>query len=250
MPDPKTIWQSQPTDPSLMTLETIRLKTRALRSKTLLGVTVPLVILFLCGYAIAWVDGPVVRAMFALAIVWSLVGQYFLHRGMWSRTGDAGSSAGIFLWWFLVLVILALIAVTVPVLIPRIRNGTLVKMIPFLVLLALWIVGVSVRRIMTMPGDTALSTGLESYRREVERRRALSGRFLWWFLAPVVLALAAFTVPVISVGIRTGTLVRMIPFLVLLALWIVGVCVRRIMDRWELRREIDQLNEIERTNGL
>ncbi len=144
--DPRTIWQNQPTEPSIMTMEKIREK---------------------------------------IAIAWSLAGQYFLKRGVWSAT---------------------------------------------------------------LPRDAALSTGLESYRREVERRRYISGHFLLWSLAPVVLALATFIVPLLNLGIRKEMLFNMIPFLVLSVLWIAGVFVIRVRDQRELQREIDELNDIEREN--
>jgi hypothetical protein len=47
----------------------------------------------------------------------------------------------------------------------------------------------------TRPEEEALSTGLQSYRREVERRRALCERFLLWSFGPMVLGLATFIVP-------------------------------------------------------
>lgn len=188
--DPRAIWQDQPTEPSTMTLEKIRRKTRELHAKTrralLQGITVPLMVIFVAGYGIAWFDGPLLRAAFAFALAWSLAGQYFLHRGMWSATP---------------------------------------------------------------PGDAALSTGLESYRREVERRRDLSSRFLSWALAPAVFAIGSLVAPLLSLGIRQGMLLKMTPFLSLLVIWIVSVFVVRMRNRRELQREIQQLNDIERANG-
>jgi Flp pilus assembly protein TadB len=188
--DPRTIWQNQPTEPSIMTLEKIRQKTKELHAKTrralLRGMTVPLLVAGISGWVIAQLHGgPVLRAVFAFAIVWSLAGQYFLNRGMWSAT---------------------------------------------------------------LPGDAASSTGLESYRREVERRRYLSGRFLLWSLGPVVLAIATLIVPLLSLGIRKGMLLNMIPFLALVIIWIVSVFVIRMRDQRELQREIDELKDIERAN--
>jgi uncharacterized membrane protein len=40
----------------------------------------------------------------------------------------------------------------------------------------------------------------------------------------------------------------MIPFLVLLALWLVGVFVVRMRQQRELQREIEELNDVEREN--
>src|ERR1700680_485846 len=105
-----TIWQNQPTEPSAMTLEKIRQKTQELHAKTrrdlIKNIAGPLMVVAICGFGIRLPD-PVWRAILAFAIAWSLIGQYFLNRGMWSPM---------------------------------------------------------------LPGDAALNTGLESYRREVERR--------------------------------------------------------------------------------
>jgi hypothetical protein len=102
-----------------------------------------------------------------------------------------------------------------------------------------------------LPGDAALSTGLESYRREVERRRSLSGRFMVWGFGPVVFAVATLIMLILSLGSgsgmsQKGTLLKMTPFLTLLVIWLVGVFVIRMRQQRELQREIDQLNDIER----
>ena len=186
--DPREIWQDQPTELSIMTLEKIRQKTQELHAKTrrrlLGGIAVPLGVAAISGFGIAWFDGPLVRTVFALAIAWSVAGQYFANRGMWSATS---------------------------------------------------------------PGDAAVSPGIESYRREVERRRYLSARFLLWYFGPMVLALAVLLAPLLSLGIRRGMLLNMIPFLTLLVIWLVSVFVMRLRDRRELQREIDELDEIERS---
>jgi hypothetical protein len=101
----------------------------------------------------------------------------------------------------------------------------------------------------TLPGEAASGTGLDSYRREVERRRYLYGRFLMWTLGPLVLAIATFTLPLVIIGIKRGVLLNMIPFLALLIIWIVGIFVVRTRDRRELQHEIDELSNIERANG-
>jgi hypothetical protein len=177
-----------------MTLEKIRWKTQELHAKTrralLGGIAVSLLVAGISGYGIARGDDTLVRAVFAIAIAWSLAGQYFVNRGMWSAAP---------------------------------------------------------------PADAASSTGLESYRREVERRRCLSGRFLLWSFGPVALAVASLVALLLSFGIRRGmllkgTLFHMIPFLAVLAIWIVSVFVMRMRERRELQREIDELDDIERAN--
>lgn len=188
MIDPKTAWQNQPTESPVMTPERMRQKVHELHAKTrrelIKSIAGPLIIVAICGFAMQFPD-PLLRAPFAFAIAWSLSGQYFLNRRMWSAT---------------------------------------------------------------LPGDVALSTGIASYRREVERRRSLSGRFLVWSLGPVVLAIATFVVPLLRLGMRKGMLLNMIPFLALLVIWIIGVFIVRMRQQRELRREIDELKEIERVN--
>ena len=173
-----------------MTLEKIRQKTQQLHAKTrwdlIKSIAGPLIVVAICGFAMRFPD-PVLRAMLAFAVAWSLTGQYFLNRGMWSAT---------------------------------------------------------------MPGDAALSTGLESYRREVERRRFLFSRIMLWQFGPVVFAIAILIVLIASLG--TGNrgmplkeaLLKMSPFLALIVIWIAFVFVIRMRQQ----REIDELNDIERAN--
>ena len=106
----------------------------------------------------------------------------------------------------------------------------------------------------TLPEDVALNTGLESYRREVERRRYISGRFLLWSFGPLVLSIAALIPLILSFGMRNrgmllnGALRTTIPFLVVVAIWLVSVFVIRLRDQRELQREIDELNDTERAD--
>lgn len=190
MNDPKTAWQNQPTELPVMTPQKMRQKAQELHSRTrralLGGMIAPLLVVGIAAWIIAQVDsGLVVRAAFAISIAWSLAGQYFLNRGMWSEA---------------------------------------------------------------LSVDVAPSTGIESYRREVERRRSLSERYLLWSLGPVVLGIATFVVPLLRLGIRKGMLIDMIPFLALLVIWIVGVLIVRMRQQRELRNEIDELKVIEKGN--
>lgn len=100
--DPKKIWQNQPTEPTVMTLEKIREKVRELHTKTrrqLLGtLTGPLVAAFFFVFGVKLFPSQhVLQPLFALALVWSLAGLYFLSRARWSagRPEDAGFSAGL-----------------------------------------------------------------------------------------------------------------------------------------------------------
>jgi len=183
--DLKTIWRNQPTEPSTMTLKLIRNKVQELHAKTrwelIRSTSSPLPVIAISVYAwIAEFRDPIVLTAFIVAIVWSLVGQYFIHRGMWSAK---------------------------------------------------------------LPGDAALSTGLQFYRQEVERRRYLFNRVMPWAFGPTVLALGAFTLPLMTISIP-----KMMPFLVLLGIWFVAMFFVRMGQQQELQREIDALNDIESEN--
>ena len=156
------------------------------RRALLRGITVSLLVVGISGYGIASGDVPVVRAVFAFAIAWSLAGQYFFNRGMWSAT---------------------------------------------------------------LPEDAALSTGLESYRREVEQRSNFFRRVLLWSFGPVLWAIATLVLSTVRIGIlNRGTFPKAMPFLTLVVVWIASYFVIRMREQRELQREIDELNEIERVN--
>jgi Flp pilus assembly protein TadB len=188
--DAKTIWQSQPTEPSKMTLVMIRHKTQQLQDKTrrdlLAEIAVTIFLVALCGFGIWWVHGAALRALFALAIAWTLAGQYFVDRKSLSESAQL---------------------------------------------------------------DVSLNTSLESYRREVERRHYLSSRFLSWIFGPAILAVGALSTHLLVLASDHGALRNTVPFFTLLGLWFAGVFVVRMRQQRELQREIDQLNEVERSNN-
>jgi hypothetical protein len=95
-----------------------------------------------------------------------------------------------------------------------------------------------------MPGDAALSTGLEFYRRELERRQHLFRRVLLWSFGPILLAIATLILFLAMVG-GARFFPNGMPFLVLAVLWIAAYFGIRMRTQRELQREIDELNEIE-----
>jgi len=102
---------------------------------------------------------------------------------------------------------------------------------------------------VALAADAAMATGLEFCRREIERRIYVYRRLLLWAFAPIVLAVGAFVVPGIRLALKeSGTFANMAPFLTLFALWLVGVFVVRSWKWRTLRREIDELNDIEKEN--
>jgi hypothetical protein len=84
---PQRIWQNQPMEAPTMTLEMIRQRARQHRSKTrrelLASIAVVLIVVGSSVFGILHGSGGGVRMVFALAILWALAGQSFLHRGMW-----------------------------------------------------------------------------------------------------------------------------------------------------------------------
>jgi hypothetical protein len=128
-----------------------------------------------------------------------------------------------------------------------------VQRVVFAIAIAWSLAGVYVLNRGTWQGrlaeDAVLATGLEFCRREIERRIYFHRRFLLWVFAPIVLAIGALVVPQIGSGFKSGgMLANSIPFLSLFALWIILMFVFR-RTRWkELRREIDELDDIEKEN--
>lgn len=101
--DPRTLWQTQPAESSIMSLILIRQKARELHAKTrrqLLGtLTVPFMVAFFYAFCIRQFPPlrEVLHSLFAFALAWSVAGLYFLNRGQWSGAmpEDAGFSTGL-----------------------------------------------------------------------------------------------------------------------------------------------------------
>jgi hypothetical protein len=167
--NPKTIWQNQPTETSKMTLEELRHRARKLHSKIrrelFANIAVALIVVAVSGFGILLAQDLVERLLFVLAISWTLGGQYFLHRGMWSATPrqDAALSTGLefyrqqiegrlslfhrVLQWSvgpLVLSIGVLILVLTGML--RSQSQSVNKVIPFSTLFAIWLVAFFILR--------------------------------------------------------------------------------------------------------
>jgi Flp pilus assembly protein TadB len=96
--------------------------------------------------------------------------------------------------------------------------------------------------------DVSLNTSLRSYRREVERQRSLSSSFLVWSFGPIMLAGGSMSALLLAVVRPHGFLPNTIPFFTLLGSWFI-VFVIRMQEQRDLQREIDELNEIERSNN-
>ena len=99
----------------------------------------------------------------------------------------------------------------------------------------------------TLPGDAGMTTALEYYRREIERRQTLFNRALLWSIGPIVLALAAFSVSLVRLAINSGVLLNVLPFMSLVAIWMIAVFLLRLRGQKDLQREIEELRNIERT---
>jgi hypothetical protein len=155
-----------------MTLEKmIRRRAQELHAKTVrerLGsVAGPLGVIAFAALGIAMGYNPVQRAVFAIAIGWSLAGAYVMNRGMWQGrlAEDAAWATGLefcrreiergiyiqrrFLLWVFTPIVLAIGALVVPQMGSGFGSGgTIAKMSPFLTLFALWMIGVFVIRRM------------------------------------------------------------------------------------------------------
>lgn len=163
--DPRTIWQSQPTERPSMTLDSIHLKARQLQEQTrqqLLANTAIACFVVIISLICFWrVQEPVLRFIFAIATSWALVEQYLLHRHIWPnlQPGDSATDTGFqfyrraiearryvsrrLLQWSIGPVILTVVGFLVALATIAIGSGTpLTRMLPFASLFVLWLVAV------------------------------------------------------------------------------------------------------------
>jgi hypothetical protein len=101
----------------------------------------------------------------------------------------------------------------------------------------------------TPPERSASMNGLDFYRREINWRRNLLGRFLQWTLGPIVLCVGMLILLLTGMARSVGKPGAALPFTTLAVVWLVAVFVLRSRDQRELRQEMDQLNKIERMGG-
>jgi hypothetical protein len=95
--------------------------------------------------------------------------------------------------------------------------------------------------------DAAPVTGLEAYRRELERTRDNSRR-IWPMLAPLIPGAIVFALPALPPLVRKvsedpSILVNAAPFLTLLAIWFALIFPIRRRKLLKLQREIDLLKD-------
>ncbi len=165
--DPKQIWQTQSTEQSLMTLESIRLKAIQLKSQTrrqlFSSTAIACFVLVLSCIAIWRVQDTGLRLIFAIAIIWALAGQYLLHRHMWPtiRPGDAANRTGLQFYrraiedrrylslrivqWSVGPLVLCIVGILLSVGMIAAGSGTPVtRTLPFATLFLIWVIAVSV----------------------------------------------------------------------------------------------------------
>jgi hypothetical protein len=99
-----------------------------------------------------------------------------------------------------------------------------------------------------MPGDGGFSAGLEFCRREIKRRHDYFRGVLLWSFGPVLLTIGTFILAV-AMAAGKGIFPNGVPFMALVAVWIIAYFVIRVREQRELRREIHELDEIERENS-
>ena len=165
--DPKQIWQSQPKEVSVTTLERmIRRRAEDLHSKTLRerlsSVAAPVAVAAFSAFAISVGFNPIA---FAIAMGWSLAGAYVLNRGSWpvKPAADAGMSTGLefcrkeierqtyihrrFLVWSFAPIILATGAFAALAIQEALKkHAVLANVVPFCSMLVLWIIGIFIVR--------------------------------------------------------------------------------------------------------
>jgi hypothetical protein len=101
-----------------------------------------------------------------------------------------------------------------------------------------------------MPGDAALSTGLEFCHGEIERRWRLLRRVLLWSLAPVLTAIGVFLLALAMAVRDRSELTKAMPFVTLVLLWVAGYCVVRMREQRRLQHESEELGVIAKENRV
>jgi RNA polymerase sigma-70 factor (ECF subfamily) len=100
-----------------------------------------------------------------------------------------------------------------------------------------------------LPPEVSMVTSLQSYRSELERQRDYN-RHVWRKSGLPVLFIGlamALVPPLIRAGLP-GSLLKAMPFLILLAIWCAAFPIVRKRRQQKLQQEIDELNEIEKEN--
>ena len=94
-----------------------------------------------------------------------------------------------------------------------------------------------------LAGDSPLTTGLEFYRKELQRRRAYLRSPWFWFLGPVILAVGCY-IP--SAGRWDRMFHLMSPFLTLLLIWVVLYFINGHRESKALQRVLDALRALDK----
>jgi hypothetical protein len=100
-----------------------------------------------------------------------------------------------------------------------------------------------------LPEEAPINTCLEFYRRELERQRDYSHR--WWGSKLPALTLLGVVMAAMGTGARNAPpnpLLNALPFLLVLAIWVVAFLLLRKHGRANFQREIEELRAFEREN--
>lgn len=101
----------------------------------------------------------------------------------------------------------------------------------------------------SQPSDGTFKTGLEFYRRELERQQDVIGRILRWSFGPVILSIGTLIVVLVEMATGLSLPIRSVaPFGLLVVIWIVAFFVRRSRGQRKLRGEIDALKGVGRSD--
>ena len=103
----------------------------------------------------------------------------------------------------------------------------------------------------SLPVDATFSTGLEFYRREVERQQDLVRRILEWSFGPVVLSICTLIVTFFEMTSGGSLRMRAIsigPFTILFIIWIILFFVFQSRGQRKIRRELDELSDIDKVS--
>jgi hypothetical protein len=94
------------------------------------------------------------------------------------------------------------------------------------------------------PANTGLTSGLDFCRHELARQSATANRILLCMLGPILLVLGLFLYAIATLA--GGLSPKALPFIAMLAIWTIAVGIQRFNEQRSFRRELEELNRIER----
>lgn len=97
-----------------------------------------------------------------------------------------------------------------------------------------------------LPANAGLNTGLEFCRQQIERQLSNFRHLLLWSLGPILLSIGTF---VLALAANTSLFPKVVPFIILVVVWVVAFLSIGVQQRRGLEREFAELTELAKGNS-